>query len=123
MEIGGHIPCHEYIICSFAGSTLGFEIIQLDAPQNQALTKDYPLLGNVMVTKVNSGGDADKGGVRAFDAIVTVNGEYVAFMNSQTTLSRLRNPERPLLIGFARALPSQWSRIGKSLDEPVKSGD
>ena len=113
--MSGRLPCHEYVTCRFGDGALGFEIVRLDPDFD-------PILGNAIISKVVPLGQAERERVNVYDAVVTVNGEYVAFLNFETITSKLRYAPRPLTVMFARPWRSAWDRIGRDVDGAVKIG-
>ncbi len=108
-------PCHEYVACTFGQGELGFDVAVRDALD--------PTLGSVVVKRVRQGEQAQHLGVQALDAIVSVDGEYVAFLAFEMVIAKLKQPGRPKRISFARPVPHQWLRIGQDLEAAVRIGD
>jgi hypothetical protein len=94
--------------------SLGFEIHALDVNTD-------PILGNAIIVKVVPGGQAEREKIHPYDAIVSINGEYSAFLSFPAITDRLRTAGRPLTLVLARPWKSAWERIGTDIEGIVKA--
>jgi len=117
--LAGRVPCHEYITCHFQAGSLGFELRRVDISNPSS----DPMLGNAIVARVVPGGQAEREKVQAYDCIITVNGEYIAFSSFEAISDTLRNASRPLTVIVARPWKSAWERIGADVEGVVKVGN
>jgi len=111
-----------YYSVTFSQGSLGVSLIGRDPAR-----RDCPLLGNTLVDGLQSSsggypGQAERGGVKVGDFLVSLNNEYVAFSDNAAVVDMIMNFPRPLVVQFCRPLRNAWQKLLASESACIRTG-